>query len=55
MSATAASAETWHPTACIRRRGGNALHTSAEHRDPITGTPYHKHVPVRLRPAGAAS
>ena len=25
----------------------NAL-TSSDHRDPIAGTPYHKHVPARL-------
>jgi len=25
------------------------------HRDPITATPYHKHVRVRLRPAGGAT
>jgi anaerobic selenocysteine-containing dehydrogenase len=25
--------------------------TDAEHRDPLTATPYHKHVKVRLRPA----
>lgn len=24
--------------------------TSSEHRDPIAGTPYHKHVPARLEP-----
>ncbi|HYV07095.1 MAG TPA: molybdopterin-dependent oxidoreductase [Blastocatellia bacterium] len=28
--------------------------TSAEDRDPIAGTPYHKYVPVRLSPAEAA-
>jgi anaerobic selenocysteine-containing dehydrogenase len=33
---------------------GNIL-TSAEHRDPITATPYHKYVPVRLRPRGKAA
>jgi len=27
--------------------------TDARWRDPIAGTPYHKHVPVRLRPADA--
>jgi anaerobic selenocysteine-containing dehydrogenase len=31
------------------------LLTSAEHRDPITATPYHKYVPVRLRPSGEAA
>lgn len=30
------------------------LLTSGTHRDPIAGTPYHKHVNVRLRPAPAA-
>jgi len=29
------------------------LLTSADHRDPITATPYHKHVRVRLRPLPA--
>jgi len=29
------------------------LLTDASHCDPITATPYHKHVPVRLRPAGS--
>ncbi len=24
--------------------------TSSDHRDPIAGTPYHKHVPARLEP-----
>jgi anaerobic selenocysteine-containing dehydrogenase len=27
--------------------------TSSEHRDPIAGTPYHKHVPARLEPLSA--
>jgi anaerobic selenocysteine-containing dehydrogenase len=27
--------------------------TSSEHRDPIAGTPYHKHVPARLEPLPA--
>src|SRR5262249_14103115 len=27
----------------------NAL-TSSDHRDPVAGTPYHKHVPARLEP-----
>ncbi|MEV0385063.1 molybdopterin-dependent oxidoreductase [Nonomuraea sp. NPDC050643] len=27
--------------------------TSSDHRDPIAGTPYHKHVPARLEPIGA--
>lgn len=27
--------------------GPNEL-TSADHRDPIAGTPYHSHVPARL-------
>jgi hypothetical protein len=27
--------------------GPNEL-TSSDHRDPIAGTPYHKHVPARL-------
>ena len=26
------------------------LLTSSDHRDPLTATPYHKHVRVRLRP-----
>ncbi len=26
--------------------------TSREHRDPIAGTPFHKHVPARLEPVG---
>lgn len=26
--------------------------TSSDHRDPIAGTPYHKHVPARLEPVG---
>lgn len=26
--------------------------TSSAHRDPIAGTPYHKHVPARLEPVG---
>jgi hypothetical protein len=30
------------------------LLTSGAHRDPIAGTPYHKHVNVCLRPAPAA-
>jgi hypothetical protein len=24
--------------------------TTTDHRDPIAGTPYHKHVPARLKP-----
>jgi anaerobic selenocysteine-containing dehydrogenase len=28
--------------------------TSSDHRDPIAGTPYHKHVPARLEPLAAA-
>jgi anaerobic selenocysteine-containing dehydrogenase len=24
--------------------------TTSDHRDPIAGTPYHKHVPARLEP-----
>ncbi|HEY3260205.1 MAG TPA: molybdopterin-dependent oxidoreductase [Pseudonocardiaceae bacterium] len=27
--------------------------TSSDHRDPIAGTPYHKHVPARLEPIGS--
>jgi anaerobic selenocysteine-containing dehydrogenase len=27
--------------------------TSSDHRDPIAGTPYHKHVPARLEPLPA--
>jgi anaerobic selenocysteine-containing dehydrogenase len=27
--------------------------TSSDHRDPIAGTPYHKHVPARLEPISA--
>jgi anaerobic selenocysteine-containing dehydrogenase len=27
--------------------------TSSDHRDPIAGTPYHKHVPARLEPIAA--
>jgi len=45
-----------HPDASgVRRRNGPALNllTDAAHRDPISATPYHKYVPVRLRPAGA--
>ncbi len=40
-----------------RRRTGAHINelTSAEDRDPIAGTPYHKHVPVRLTPVEAAS
>jgi len=40
-----------------RTRSGPLLNvlTSAMHRDPITATPYHKHVRVRLRPAGGAT
>jgi anaerobic selenocysteine-containing dehydrogenase len=36
-----------------RRTNGPVLNllTDAAHRDPITATPYHKHVRVRLRPA----
>jgi anaerobic selenocysteine-containing dehydrogenase len=26
--------------------------TSSDHRDPIAGTPHHKHVPARLEPIG---
>jgi anaerobic selenocysteine-containing dehydrogenase len=26
--------------------------TSSDHRDPIAGTPFHKHVPARLAPVG---
>ncbi|MGH9184467.1 MAG: molybdopterin dinucleotide binding domain-containing protein, partial [Acidimicrobiales bacterium] len=29
--------------------------TSSDHRDPIAGTPYHKHVPARLEPIAAAA
>lgn len=38
-----------------RRTGGPVLNllTDAAHRDPITATPYHKHVRVRLRPVDA--
>ncbi len=38
-----------------RRRTGAHINelTSAEDRDPIAGTPYHKHVPVRLTPVCA--
>jgi anaerobic selenocysteine-containing dehydrogenase len=32
--------------------GPNQL-TSSDHRDPIAGTPHHKHVPARLEPVGA--
>ena len=42
-----------HPDASGQRRvSGPALNelTDAAHRDPITATPYHKHVRVRLRP-----
>jgi formate dehydrogenase len=28
--------------------------TSSDHRDPIAGTPYHKHVPARLEPIASA-
>jgi hypothetical protein len=37
----------------LRRPTGPALNllTDASHRDPITATPYHKNVRVRLRPA----
>ncbi len=36
-----------------RRRNGPAVNllTESGHRDPLTATPYHKHVRVRLRPA----
>jgi anaerobic selenocysteine-containing dehydrogenase len=36
-----------------RRRNGPAVNllTESSHRDPLTATPYHKHVRVRLRPA----
>jgi anaerobic selenocysteine-containing dehydrogenase len=27
--------------------------TSSDHRDPVAGTPFHKHVPARLEPIGA--
>ncbi|HKP87490.1 MAG TPA: molybdopterin dinucleotide binding domain-containing protein, partial [Blastocatellia bacterium] len=39
-----------------RRRTGARINelTSAEDRDPIAGTPYHKYVPVRLTPLEAA-
>jgi anaerobic selenocysteine-containing dehydrogenase len=44
-----------HPDGSGQRRasgaGVNEL-TDAAHRDPITATPYHKHVRVRLLPAG---
>ena len=38
-----------------RRAAGPILNvlTDAGHRDPLTATPYHKYVRVRLRPAGA--
>ncbi|HVP66056.1 MAG TPA: molybdopterin-dependent oxidoreductase [Anaeromyxobacteraceae bacterium] len=38
-----------------RRPFGPAVNelTSAAHRDPLAGTPYHKHVRVRLRPSPA--
>lgn len=29
--------------------------TDAAHRDPLTATPYHKHVRVRVRPAGSSA
>jgi anaerobic selenocysteine-containing dehydrogenase len=29
--------------------------TSSDHRDPIAGTPYHKHVPARLEPLAAGA
>jgi anaerobic selenocysteine-containing dehydrogenase len=40
-----------------RRRTGAHINelTSAEDRDPIAGTPYHKYVPVRLSPAEAGA
>jgi len=39
----------------VRRRNGPALNllTDSAHRDPISATPYHKYVRVRLRPAEA--
>jgi anaerobic selenocysteine-containing dehydrogenase len=39
-----------------RRRTGAHINelTSAEDRDPIAGTPYHKYVPVRLSPVEAS-
>ena len=47
-----------HPaSAGERRRTGAHINelTSAEDRDPIAGTPYHKYVPVRLTPVEAAA
>ncbi|HSB60096.1 MAG TPA: molybdopterin-dependent oxidoreductase [Vicinamibacteria bacterium] len=40
----------------VRRAAGPLLNllTAADHCDPITATPYHKHVRVRLRPAARA-
>ncbi len=40
-----------------RRPSGPVLNrlTSAAHRDPISATPYHKHVRVRLRPAAGGA
>jgi anaerobic selenocysteine-containing dehydrogenase len=43
----------------MRYGGGDAVGpqinrlTASEHCDPLARTPYHKHVPVRVRPAGA--
>ena len=45
-----------HPDASgARRRDSPALNllTDAARRDPISATPHHKYVPVRLRPADA--
>jgi hypothetical protein len=42
----------------MRYRGGDPVGpelnrlTSSEHCDPIARTPYHKHVPVSVRPYG---
>ncbi|HXG64258.1 MAG TPA: molybdopterin-dependent oxidoreductase [Blastocatellia bacterium] len=40
-----------------RRRTGAHINelTAAEDRDPIAGTPYHKHIPVRLTPLEAVT
>jgi anaerobic selenocysteine-containing dehydrogenase len=46
-----------YPDASGKRRSVGPLVnwlTDAAHRDPLTATPYHKHVPVRVRPVAAS-
>jgi anaerobic selenocysteine-containing dehydrogenase len=42
-----------YPDGAARTAHGPSINdlTDSRHRDPIAGTPYHKHVPVRVRPA----